>query len=122
MRVTLSLQRLYGAGDGRRPQDRTVYIVRVLNWQAEVKVPDPAATLPVGVRIARALQAEAGSQERVSLEIYRRRGQKRYGFFLKLQAPDHGEAAASAVRATVRAFEAEGLPVPTELTVSSVRC
>lgn len=98
-----------------------MYIVRVLNWQAEVKVPDPAATLPVGVRIARALQTEAGSQERVSLEIYRHRGQKRYGFFVKLVAPDHGEAAASAVRATVRAFEAEGLPVPTELTVSAAR-
>jgi hypothetical protein len=96
-----------------------VYIVRVLNWQAEVKVPDPAATLPVGVRIARALQSEAGSRERVSLEIYRHRGQKRYGFFLKLQASDQGLAAASAVLATARAFEAEGLPVPVELTVGT---
>ena len=91
----------------------------VVNWQAEVKVPDPAATLPVGVRIARALQSEAGSEERVSLEIYRHRGRKRYGFFVKLDAADRGAAAASAVLATARAFEAEGLPVPVELTVST---
>lgn len=91
----------------------------VLNWQAEVKVPDPAATLPVGVRIAQALQREAGSEDRVSLEIYRHRGQKRYGFFLTLEAADQGAAAASAVLATARAFEAEGLPVPVELTVTT---
>ena len=82
-----------------------------------MKVPDLAATLPVGVRIARALQSEAGSGERVSMEIYRHRGQKRYGFFVKLQAADQGTAAASAVLATARAFEAEGLPVPVEFTV-----
>ena len=91
----------------------------VLNWQAEVKVPDSTATLPVGVRIARALQTEAGSDERVSLEIYRHRGRKRYGFFVILQAADQGAAAASAVLATARAFEAEGLPVPVELTVTT---
>lgn len=91
----------------------------MLNWQADVKVPDAAATLPVGVRIARALQSEAGSTERVSMEIYRHRGQKRYGFFVKLEAADQGAAAASAVLATSRAFETEGLPAPVELTVST---
>lgn len=91
----------------------------VLNWQAEVRVPDPAATLPVGVRIAHALQNEAGSEERVSLEIYRHRGQKRYGFFVILQAADQGAAAASAVLATARAFVAEGLAVPVELAVTT---
>lgn len=91
----------------------------MLIWQADVKVPDPAATLPVGMRIARVLQSEAGSEERVSMEIYRHRGQKRYGFFVQLQAADQGAAAASAVLATARAFEAEGLPVPVELTVST---
>ena len=84
-----------------------------------MRVPDAAATLPVGVRIARALQSEAGSKERVSMEIYRHRGQKRYGFFVQLQAADQGAAAASAVLATARAFEAEGLPVPVELTVTT---
>ena len=84
-----------------------------------MKVPDPRATLPVGVRIARALQTEAGSAERVSMEIYRHRGQKRYGFFVKLEAADQGAAAASAVLATARAFETEGLPVPAELTVTT---
>ena len=90
-----------------------------MNWQVDVKVPDPAATLPVGVRIARALQSEARSTERVSMEIYRHLGQKRYGFFVKLEAADQGAAAASAVLATARAFEAEGLPAPAELTVST---
>ena len=91
----------------------------MLSWQADVKVPDPAATLPVGVRIARALQTEVGSGERVSMEIYRHRGQKRYGFFVKLEASDQGAAAASAVLATARAFEAEGQPVPVEFTVTT---
>ena len=94
-------------------------LCRVSNWQVDVKVPDPLATLPVGVRIAGALKEEARSPERVSLEIYRHRGEKRYGFFVKLQAADPGAAAASAVLATARAFEAEGLPVPVEFTVST---
>ncbi|MDE0168688.1 MAG: hypothetical protein OXS29_04135 [bacterium] len=84
-----------------------------------MRVPDPAASLPLGMRIARALQSEAGSEERVSLEIYRHRGHKRYGFFVKLQAADQGAAAASAVLATARAFEAAGLPVPVEITVTT---
>ena len=91
----------------------------VSEWQGEVKVPDPRATLPVGVRIARALQQEARSPERVSLEIYGHLGQKRYGFFVKLDAADLGAAAASAVLATARAFESEGLPIPVEFTVST---
>ena len=106
------------AGRGTVPWNPCT-LCAVLYWQAEVKVPDPAATLPVWVRIAQALQREAGSEERVSLEIYRHRGQKRYGFFLKLEAADQGAAAASAVLATARAFEAEGLPVPVELTVTT---
>ena len=92
-------------------------LCRVENWQVDVRVPDPWATLPVGVRIARALQQEARALERVSLEIYRHRGRKRYGFFVRINAPDPGTAAASAVLATTRAFEVEGLPVPVELTV-----
>ena len=84
-----------------------------------MKVPDPGATLPTGVRIARALQSQAGSTERVSVEIYRHRGHKRYGFFVKLEAADQGAAAASAVLATARSFEAEGLPVPVEFTVTT---
>ena len=88
-------------------------------WQVEVKVPDPQATLPVGVRIARTIGQEVRSPERVSLEIYRHLGQKRYGFFVKLQSDDPGSAAASAVLATARAFEAEGLSPPMELTVST---
>ena len=88
-------------------------------WRVAVKVPDPDATLPVGVRVARALQRESGSPERVSLEIYRHQGRKRYGFFIKLDAADRGAATACAVLATVRAFEAEGLPAPPELTVST---
>ena len=88
-----------------------------MSWLVEVRVPDPLATLPVGVRIARALKEETRSPERVSLEIYHRLGRKRYGFFVKLQAADPGTAAASAVLATSRAFEVEGLPVPLELTV-----
>ena len=88
-------------------------------WQVEVRVPDPLATLPVGMRVARALQQETGSPERVSMEIYRHQGRKRYGFFVKLEAADRGTAAASAILATTRAFEAEEFPAPVRLTVTT---
>lgn len=82
-----------------------------------MRVPDPLASLPVGVRVAHTLQHEAGTPDRVSLEIYRRGGEELYRFFVRLEATDRGAAAACAVLATTRAFEAEDLPFPAELTV-----
>ena len=86
-------------------------------WQIELRIPDPAALLPVGMSLARRLREETGSPERVRLEIYRRLGEKRYGFFIRMEATDQGTAAASAVLAAARAYESEGLPAPREITV-----
>lgn len=86
-------------------------------WQVELRIPDTAATLPLGMNLARRMQQETGVPDRVRLEIFRRLGAKRYGFFVRMEAEDQGTAAASAVLAAVRAYESEGLPAPPEITV-----
>lgn len=86
-------------------------------WQVDVRVPDSSTSLPVAVRVAQTLRHEARSLDRVGLEICHRRGEKRFGFLIKIEATDRGAAAACGVLATIRAFEAEGLPAPAELTV-----